>query len=67
MTHSAFEHLRNQLREKDRRTPNRRLRPISSSTAIQLANLREKLESEYIIGGAVPATAPAVLGMIRRR
>lgn len=50
MTHSNFEHLRNQLRAKDQRTTDRRMKPlISSLTQIQLDNLREKLRIENIL------------------
>lgn len=50
MTHSNFEHLRNQIRAKDQRSPDRRMKPlISSLTQIQLDNLREKLQIENIL------------------
>lgn len=43
-------HELDQLRSKDRRTPDRRMKPlISSLTQIQLDNLREKLLIENMI------------------
>lgn len=43
-------HQLNQLRVKDQKTPERRLKPIISSlTQIQLDNLREKLRAENIL------------------